>query len=196
MYDVHASGHACQQDLKLMIGMVKPKFFIPVHGEQKHLIKHASLAQAMGIPKKNIFIGDIGNCIEITKDDIKKLDNVPSGEIYVDGYGVGDVGNVVLNDRKRLSKDGIIIVVAVIDSENGYLVSGPDIVSRGFVFVKENEELMAQAREVAIKVFNAQYDKKYRDWNSLKTRLRDDISRLMYEKTKRSPMILPIIMEV
>ena len=195
MYDVHASGHACQQDLKLMMGMVKPKFFIPVHGEQKHLIKHATLAQAMGIPKKNIFIGDIGNCIEITKDEIKKLDNVPSGEIYVDGYGVGDVGNVVLNDRKRLSKDGIIIVVAVIDSENGYLISGPDIVSRGFVFVKENEELMASAREVAIKVFNSQYDRKYRDWNSLKTRLRDDISKLMYEKTKRSPMILPIIME-
>jgi len=195
MYDVHASGHACQQDLKLMIGMVKPKFFIPVHGEQKHLIKHAALAQAMGIPKKNIFIGDIGNCIEITKDDIKKVDNVPSGEIYVDGYGVGDVGNVVLNDRKRLSKDGIIIVVAVIDAEHGYLISGPDIVSRGFVFVKENEELMASAKEVAIKVFDSQYNKKYRDWNSLKTQLRDDISKLMYEKTKRSPMILPIIME-
>ena len=196
MYDVHASGHACQQDLKLMIGMVNPKFFIPVHGEQKHLVKHASLAQAMGIPKKNIFIGDIGNSIEITKDGIKKLDNVPSGEIYVDGYGVGDVGNVVLNDRKRLSKDGIIIVVATIDSQNGYVVSGPDIVSRGFVFVKENEELMASAKEVAIKVFNSQYDKKYRDWNSLKTKLRDDISKLMYEKTKRSPMILPIFMEI
>ena len=198
MYDVHASGHACQQDLKLMIGMVKPKFFIPVHGEQKHLIKHASLAQAMGIPKKNIFIGDIGNCIEISNDEIKKVDNVPSGEIYVDGYGVGDVGNVVLNDRKRLSKDGIIIVVAAIDSESGFLVSGPDIVSRGFVFVKENEELMASAKEVALNVFNSRYDRdrKHRDWNTLKTRLRDDISKLMYEKTKRSPMILPIIMEV
>ena len=196
MYDVHASGHACQQDLKLMIGMVKPKFFIPVHGEQKHLVKHASLAQAMGIPKKNIFIGDIGNCIEITNDEIKKLDNVPSGEIYVDGYGVGDVGNVVLNDRKRLSRDGIIIVVATIDSETGYVVSGPDIVSRGFVFVKENEELMASAKEVAIKVFNSQYDRKYRDWNSLKTKLRDELSKLMYEKTKRSPMILPIFMEI
>ena len=196
MYDVHASGHACQQDLKLMIGMVKPKFFIPVHGEQKHLIKHASLAQQMGIPKKNIFIGDIGNSIELTKNEIKKLDNVPSGEIYVDGYGVGDVGNVVLNDRKRLSKDGIIIVVATIDSQNGYVVSGPDIVSRGFVFVKENEELMASAKEVAIKVFNSQYDRKYRDWNTLKTKLRDEISKLMYEKTKRSPMILPIFMEI
>ena len=196
MYDVHASGHACQQDLKLMIGMVKPKFFIPVHGEQKHLVKHASLAQSMGIAKKNIFIGDIGNCIEITENEIKKLDNVPSGEIYVDGYGVGDVGNVVLNDRKRLSKDGIIIVVATIDSQNGYLLSGPDIVSRGFVFVKENEELMAAAKDVAEKVFNSNYNKKYRDWNSIKTRLRDDISKLMYEKTKRSPMILPIIMEI
>ncbi|MBR4241578.1 MAG: ribonuclease J, partial [Eubacterium sp.] len=171
-------------------------FFIPVHGEQKHLVKHASLAQSMGIAKKNIFIGDIGNCIEITENEIKKLDNVPSGEIYVDGYGVGDVGNVVLNDRKRLSKDGIIIVVATIDSQNGYLLSGPDIVSRGFVFVKENEELMAAAKDVAEKVFNLSYNKKYRDWNSIKTRLRDDISKLMYEKTKRSPMILPIIMEI
>ncbi len=196
MYDVHASGHACQQDLKLMIGMVHPKFFIPVHGEQKHLVKHAMLAQSMGIPKKNIFIGDIGNCIEITNDEIKKLDNVPSGEIYVDGYGVGDVGNVVLNDRKRLSKDGIIIVVATIDSQNGYVISGPDIVSRGFVFVKENEELMSSAKEVAIKVLNSQYDKKYRDWNTLKTKLRDEISKLMYEKTKRSPMVLPIFMEI
>ena len=196
MYDVHVSGHACQQDLKLMMGLVKPKFFIPVHGEQKHLVKHASLAQTMGIPSENIFIGDIGNCIEVSEDGIKKLDNVPSGETYVDGYGVGDVGNIVLNDRKHLSQDGIIIVVAAIDSEGGYVVSGPDIVSRGFVFVKENEELMNCARETADKVLKSFYNKNFQDWNAIKTKMRDELSHLMYEKTKRSPMILPIFMEV
>ena len=196
MYEVHASGHACQQDLKLMIGMVKPKFFIPVHGEQKHLVKHASLAESMQIPYKNIYIGDIGNCIEISEDGIKKLEDVPSGEVYVDGYGVGDVGNIVLNDRKRLSKDGIIIVVASLDASSGYIVSGPDIVSRGFVFVKENEDLMNEAKELAYSIIDDQYDKKYRDWNSVKTKLRDELSKLMYERTKRSPMILPIFMEV
>lgn len=196
MYEVHVSGHACQEDLKLMMGLVKPKFFIPVHGEQKHLMKHALLAESMGIPNENIYIGEIGNCIEITEDGIKKLDNVPSGEIYVDGIGVGDVGNIVLNDRKRLSKDGIIIVVATIDAHDGYVVSGPDIVSRGFVYVRDNEELMDQARDLACRVIDEQYDSKYHDWNSVKTKLRDEISRLMYEKTKRSPMILPIFMEI
>ncbi|MBQ7203660.1 MAG: ribonuclease J [Eubacterium sp.] len=196
MYEVHVSGHACQQDLKLMIGLVKPKFFIPVHGEQKHLAKHAYLANSMGISSDNIFIGDIGNCIEVSEDGIKKLDNVPSGEVYVDGYGVGDVGNIVLNDRKHLSRDGIIVVVVALDSENGYIVSGPDIVSRGFVFVKENEELMEEAAVVAERAFKSTYDKRYRDWNAVKTKIRDDISHLMYERTKRSPMILPIFMEV
>lgn len=196
MYEVHVSGHACQQDLKLMIGLVKPKYFIPVHGEQKHLIKHAGLAQAMGIDSHNIFIGDIGNCIELSDNGIKQLANVQSGEVYVDGYGVGDVGNVVLNDRKHLSKDGIIIVVATIDSQNGYIVSGPDIVSRGFVFVKENEALMSSARDLACRIIDEQYDRRYHDWNSVKTKLRDEISKFMYEKTKRSPMILPIFMEI
>lgn len=196
MYEVHVSGHACQQDLKLMIGLVKPKYFIPVHGEQKHLIKHAGLAQAMGIDSNNIFIGDIGNCIELSDNGIKQLANVQSGEVYVDGYGVGDVGNVVLNDRKHLSKDGIIIVVATIDSQNGYVVSGPDIVSRGFVFVKENEALMNSARDLACRIIDEQYDRRYHDWNSVKTKLRDEISKFMYEKTKRSPMILPIFMEI
>lgn len=196
MYEVHASGHACQQDLKLMMGIVRPKYFIPVHGEQKHLAKHAMLAEAMGIPKDNIYIGDIGKSIEISDDGIKPAADVPSGEIYVDGYGVGDVGNVVLNDRKRLSQDGIIIVVVTIDSQSGCIVSGPDIVSRGFVFVRENEELMNSARDLACRVFDEQYDKRYHDWNSVKTKMRDEISHLMYEKTKRSPMILPIFMEI
>lgn len=196
MYEVHASGHGCQNDLKLMMGLVKPKFFIPVHGEQKHLMKHAGLAIQMGIPKENIYIGDIGKSIYLSEDSITVAPDVPAGEIYVDGYGVGDVGNVVLNDRKRLSQDGIIIVVATLDAQTGYVVSGPDIVSRGFVFVKENEELIASAKELATEIIENQYDSKYKDWNSVKAKLRDEISALMYEKTKRKPMILPIFMEI
>lgn len=196
MYEVHASGHGCQEDLKLMMGLVKPKYFIPVHGEQKHLAKHAMLATAMGIPNENIYIGDIGETVELTDDYIKKVGIVPSGDIYVDGLGVGDVGNIVLNDRKRLSQDGIIIVVATIDSHDGYVVSGPDIVSRGFVYVKDNEELMNAARDLACRVIDEQYDSRYHDWNSVKTKIRDELSKMMYEKTKRSPMILPIFMEI
>lgn len=196
MYDVHVSGHACQEELKLMMGLVKPKFFIPVHGEQKHLQRHASLGIAMGIDNDNIYIGNIGDKIELSEDGIKQLESVPAGEIYVDGIGVGDVGNIVLNDRKRLSKDGIIIVVATIDSESGNVISGPDIVSRGFVYVKENEELMNSARDLACRVIDESYDSRYHDWNSVKTRVRDELSRMMYEKTKRSPMVLPILMEI
>ncbi len=196
MYDVHVSGHACQQDLKLMIGITKPKFFIPVHGEQKHLVSHAQLALSMNIPKENIFIGDIGNRIEISEDGIVKLDDVPAGEIYVDGYGVGDVGNVVLNDRKILSRDGIFVVAATIDASSGYIVGGPDVVSRGFVFVKENEELMQNARDIALDVIESNYHAKYHDWNAVKMKLRDELSKYLFEQTKRRPMILPIFMEV
>lgn len=196
MYEVHVSGHACQEDLKLMMGIVNPKYFIPVHGEQKHLVKHAGLAETMGIPKDNVYIPDIAETVELTEDYIKKVGTVPAGDIYVDGLGVGDVGNIVLNDRKRLSQDGIIIVVATIDSHDGYVVSGPDIVSRGFVYVKDNEELMNAARDLACRVIDEQYDSRYNDWNSVKTKIRDEVSRLMYEKTKRSPMILPIFMEI
>lgn len=196
MYEVHVSGHACQEDLKLMMGLVNPKYFIPVHGEQKHLVKHAGLAETMGIPKDNIYIPDIAETVELTEDYIKKVGTVPAGDIYVDGLGVGDVGNIVLNDRKRLSQDGIIIVVATIDSHDGYVISGPDIVSRGFVYVKDNEELMNAARDLACRVIDEQYDSRYNDWNSVKTKIRDEVSRLMYEKTKRSPMILPIFMEI
>ena len=196
MYDVHVSGHACQEDLKLMIGITKPKFFIPVHGEQKHLVSHAQLALSMNIPKENIFIGDIGNKIELSEDGIKKLDDVPSGEVYVDGYGVGDVGNVVLKDRKVLSQDGIIIVVATIDASSGYIVGGPDVVSRGFVFVKENEELMQNARDIAYDVIENNYHSKYHDWNSVKTKMKEELAKYLFEQTKRKPMILPIFMEV
>lgn len=196
MYEVHVSGHACQEELKLMMGLVKPRYFIPVHGEQKHLQKHAGLAVAMGIKQENIYIGNIGDRIELSDDSMKLIDKVPAGEIYVDGIGVGDVGNIVLNDRKHLSEDGIIIVVATIDGTSGNVVSGPDIVSRGFVYVKENESLMNSARDLACRVIDESYDNRYHDWNSVKTRLRDELSRMMYEKTKRSPMILPILMEI
>lgn len=196
MYEVHVSGHACQEELKLMMGIIKPKYFFPVHGEQKHLKKHAKLAEAMGISKKNIFIGDIGKHVEITERGIKVLDDVPSGDVYVDGIGVGDVGNIVLNDRKHLSADGIIIIVATIDSQTGEVLSGPDIVSRGFVYVRESEELIAAARDLSCRIIEETYNSRYHDWNSVKTNLRDEVSKMMYEKTKRNPMILPVIMEV
>ncbi len=196
MYEVHVSGHACQEELKLMMSLTNPKYFIPVHGEQKHLRKHAGLAETMGMSTDNIFIGDIGNSIELSSKGIKQVANVPAGDVYVDGYGVGDVGNIVLNDRKHLSNDGIVIVVATIDADNGYVVAGPDIVSRGFVYVKDNEELMNEARALANNIIDKMYDSNSRDWNTVKTKMRDEISRLMYEKTKRSPMVLPIFMEI
>lgn len=196
MYEVHVSGHACQEELKLMMGIVKPKYFIPVHGEQKHLQKHALLAQAMGYSKENIYVGTIGDHIEISQSGIKYIDTVQSGEVYVDGIGVGDVGNIVLNDRKRLSQDGLIIVVATINTQSGLIESGPDVVSRGFVYVRENEDLMNSVRNMALKIIDETYDKKYHDWNTVKIKLRDDITRLMYEKTKRSPMVLPVLMEI
>ncbi len=196
MYDVHVSGHACREELKLMLSIVKPKYFIPVHGEQKHIQKHAELAISIGIDKKNIILADNGTQVELCDDYIKTVANVPAGKIFVDGSGVGDVGSVVLRDRKHLAQDGIIIVVATLDGVTGELVSGPDVVSRGFVFVKEAEELIDDARNTAYETLMRCYDKNIRDWGAIKGRIRDDISRLMYERTKRSPMILPILMEI
>ena len=193
MYDVHVSGHACREELKLMLGIVNPKYFIPVHGEQKHLLKHAQLAENIGINKKNIMIVDNGVCVEMTNDKIKKLTGIPAGQVFVDGLGVGDVGNIVIRDRKHLGEDGIIIIVAAIDSVSGEIVSGPDIVSRGFVFVKEAEDLIEEARNTAYDAIMKTHD---RSWNTIKNRVRDDVSKLMYERTKRSPMILPILMEI
>lgn len=196
MYDVHVSGHACKEELKLMLGIVKPRYFIPVHGEQKHLSKHASLAEAMGIPSENIIIADNGTYLELCESYIKKIGTVPAGRVFVDGSGVGDVGSVVLKDRKHLAEDGIIIVVATIDGATGELVSGPDVVSRGFVFVKEAGDLIKDAENTAYETMMKLYDKKIYDWGTIKSRVRDDVSRLMYERTKRSPMILPILMEI
>ena len=196
MYEVHVSGHDCQEELKMIMGIVKPKYFIPVHGELKHLRKHAGLALSMGIPKENILIADNGRVAEISKKALRCTSTVPAGRVFVDGYGVGDVGSVVLRDRKHLAQDGLVIVAVCIDRESGMIVSGPDVVTRGFVYVKESEELINAAREVAVEAIEAQTDGGYFDWNSIKASLRDEISHLMYERTKRSPMILPVIMEV
>ncbi|MEG2016779.1 MAG: ribonuclease J, partial [Oscillospiraceae bacterium] len=196
MYEVHVSGHACQEELKLILALTKPKYFIPVHGEQKHLIKHAMLAESMGMDKKNILVTDNGKKIEISNKEIKVLGSVPSGKVFVDGYGVGDVGSIVLRDRKHLAQDGLIIIVVTMDSATGEVLAGPDVVSRGFVYVRESEELMDDVRSVAQYSLDSCIENSIRDWSTIKTKLRDEVSHLLYERTKRSPMILPIIMEV
>lgn len=193
---IHVSGHACQEELKLMMGLVKPQFFIPAHGEQKHLRKHAMLAEGMGIEPKNIYVADNGVQIEISKDGIKELGQLPIAKVFVDGSGVGDVGNVVINDRKRLSENGLIVVVASIDGYSGEIVAGPEIISRGFVYVKESEELIDDARDIARYAIEDCVNRGSTDWNTMKARVRDEVSHLMFEKTGRNPMILSIIMEV
>lgn len=196
MYDVHVSGHACQEEQKLMLGIIKPKYFIPVHGEQKHLRKHAGLALSMGMDPKNILIADNGVEVSLSEKEFRVSGNVPSGRVFVDGYGVGDVGSIVLRDRKHLAQDGLIIVVATIDSKTGELLSGPDVVSRGFVYVRELEELIEDACKVAQRILEDCAAHNVHDWSSIKLKLRDEVSHLMYERTKRSPMILPILMDV
>ncbi len=196
MYDVHVSGHACQEELKLLVSLVKPKYYIPLHGEQKHLYKHALLAQTMGIPKERTLISNIGDVIEVSKKAIRVSDSVPSGRVLVDGLGVGDVGGVVLRDRKHLSDNGIIIINVAMDSVTGEVVSGPDIVSRGFVYVKESEQLLNDVAVVAEDILENCYVHRIRDRNAIKLRLRDGVSKHLYEITHRSPMVLPIIMEV
>ena len=196
MYDVHVSGHACQEELKIMMGLIKPQYFIPVHGEQKHLRKHAAIAQNMGISKENILIADNGNVIEVSKKGIRLSANVPAGRVLVDGYGVGDVGSVVLRDRKHLAQDGLIIVATALNSHTRTLTSLPEIVSRGFVYVKESEQLIERARQTAKATIENCFKNNITDTGVIKAKLRDDVSRLMYEQTKRSPMILPVIMDV
>lgn len=196
MYEVHVSGHACQEEQKLLMGIVKPKFFMPVHGEQTHLRKHAELALSMGIPKENILITSIGRVVELTAKSMKVGGLVPAGRVMVDGLGVGDVGSIVLNDRKHLAQDGIIVVVMTIDSASGEIVSGPSLVSRGFVYVRESEELIDEARVQAQRVAEHCVESGIRDWTTIKNKIKDELSGMMYERTKRSPMILPVIMEV
>ncbi len=196
MYEVHVSGHACQEELKMMQVLTKPRYFIPVHGEQKHLRKHAGLAMDLGMPRENIFIGDIGNVLELSEERMKQLPDVPAGDVLVDGLGVGDVGSIVLRDRKHLSEDGLIVAVCSIDAQSGKVVSGPDIVSRGFVYVRESEALMDEARDLVYNTLEECARNHVRDWSGMKQSIKDELSRFLYQKTRRSPMILPIIMEV
>ncbi len=194
--DVHVSGHACQEELKLIHTLLKPKFFIPVHGEYRHLKQHAKLAEDLGTPKENIFLTENGAILEFDTEKGKIVGNVPSGNILVDGLGVGDVGNIVLRDRKHLSQDGLIVVVVTISKQDGSVVVGPDIVSRGFVYVRESEDLMEEAKKVVKKVL-AECEKNHvTDWATLKAGIRDSLRSFLGEKIKRNPMILPIIMEV
>ncbi|ABR33291.1 MULTISPECIES: ribonuclease J [Clostridium] len=192
---IHVSGHACQEELKLMQALVKPKFFVPVHGEYRHLKKHGELAMEVGLSEKNLLIPENGDVIEVARNYIKKNGTVVSGQVFVDGLGVGDVGNIVLRDRKHLSQDGILTIVVTIEKQTGRVVSGPDIISRGFVYVRESEGLMDEAREIVKSVLKTCEEKQITDWATLKSKMRDQLREYLYEKTKRKPMILPIIME-
>jgi len=194
--ELHVSGHACQEELRIIHALVKPKFFIPVHGEQRHLKTHAKLAQDMGMRPDHIIISDIGKVIELTAKSAKINGTVPAGKVFVDGYGVGDVGSVVLRDRKHLAEDGMIVVVASLSGEDGSLVSGPDIITRGFVYVKESEGLMEELRCVALEAIEHCEARNITDWATIKSTIKGDLSGYLYKKTKRNPMILPVIMEV
>ena len=193
---LHVSGHACQEELKIVHALVKPKFFIPVHGEQRMLQTHSKLAQQMGMHPNNVLISDIGKVMELTRDSAKITGSVTAGQVFVDGYGVGDVGSVVLRDRRHLAQDGMIVVVLALSGEDGGLVSGPDIITRGFVYVKESEGLMEELRQVALEAVLSIDDRFANDWSAIKATIKNDLSNYLYKKTKRSPMILPVIMEV
>ena len=193
---LHVSGHACQEELKIIHALCRPKFFIPVHGEQRHLQIHGKLAVSMGLAPKNVRIGEIGSIIEFTGKNCKINGSVPAGKVFVDGTGVGDVGSVVLRDRKHLAQDGMIVVCINISSQDGGLISGPDIITRGFIYVKESEELMEELRNVVMETIERCNRKHIRDWGALKSAIKNDLSGYLFKTTKRNPMILPVIMEV
>ena len=194
--EVHVSGHACQEEIKLLYALTKPKYFMPVHGEYKHMSANRELAMYMGMDPQNIFISDIGKVLEIDKHGAKWGGTVTAGKVLIDGYGVGDVGNIVLRDRILLSQDGVIIIVATVSSDGGYVMSGPDIVTRGFVYVRESEDLMEEMRAVAQKSIMSCIGGKYTDWFRIKTKIKDDMAKYISTKTKRKPMIIPMIMNV
>ncbi len=196
MADIHVSGHACEEELKLMLTITKPKYFIPVHGEYRHLYRHAALAESVGIKKKNIFIPELGKVIELGKKFSRFSETVPSGSIIIDGLGVGDVGNVVLRDRRLLSQDGLFIVVVTISSETGELISGPDIVSRGFVYMRESGDLLEAAKKIIIDIIEDCEKNKVTEWTTIKNRIKKALRTYLYDTTKRNPMILPIIIDV
>ena len=195
--DTHVSGHACQEELKLIHALIKPKFFMPVHGEYRHLVQHAQIAESLGQKKDHIFILANGDQLTVDKRNAAKFRNVVSAEdVLVDGLGIGDVGNIVLRDRKLLSESGLIIAVAAIDRASGEIISGPDIVSRGFVYVRENEDLINDAREIARNALEESLYAGNRDWSGIKNNVREELRRFIFRKTKRSPIILPIFMDV
>lgn len=194
--DVHVSGHACREEIKLMMGLLKPKYLMPIHGEDRHLYANKEIGEFMGIPSQNIFISEIGKVLEIDRKGARFAGSEIAGKVLVDGSGVGDIGSVVLRDRKHLSEDGLVVVVATVDVSGRFIVSGPDIVSRGFVYVKESEELMRQARSVAEETIERAMEKRINDRTQLKGLIRDDLAKFIYKETKRKPMILPVIMDV
>ena len=196
MAEVHVSGHACQEEIKLMHTLVRPKYFIPVHGEYRMLWQHAELAETLGMERQNIVLPAAGQVIEMSRDNLSIAGTVPVGEVLVDGLGIGDVGNVVLRDRKHLSQDGLIIVAMAFDRTNGVLVSGPDVISRGFVYVRENEDIIESTREVVRNIIASYGRIEGSDWPSIKNRIKDELHRFIYEKIKRNPMILPIIVDL
>lgn len=193
--DVHVSGHACQEEIKLIYSLVKPKYAIPVHGEYRHLKAHAGIAESLGIPKENIFIMYSGDVIELNDDKAEITGRIHTGAILVDGLGVGDVGNIVLRDRQHLAEDGIMIVVLTLEKRSNQLLAGPDIVSRGFVYVRESEDLMGEARVVVEDALDSCLGKRVSDWGRIKTVIKDSLGDFLWKRTKRRPMILPIIME-
>lgn len=194
--DVHVSGHAYQEELKLIHTLIKPRFFIPVHGEYRHLKHHGELAIKLGLSEENVCIADNGEVIEISRDQIRKNGTVTSGQVFVDGLGVGDVGNIVLRDRKHLSQDGILTVVVTMEKESGLVIAGPDIISRGFVYVRESEDLMEEARLVVRDALSQCEENHVTDWSTIKADIKEALRSFLYERTKRKPMILPIIMEI
>ncbi len=196
MYEVHVSGHACVEELKIIQSLVKPKYFIPAHGEQKHLRKNMDIALSLGMSRKNIFIGDIGSQVELCDDYMKEIEKVPAGKVFVDGLGVGDVGSIVLRDRKHLGQDGLIIIVASLDVYDGHVISGPDIVSRGFVYVRESEDLLDEIKALSLEVLENCARRNVHEWGTIKNRIKDEVAKLIVKDTGRSPMILPILMEV
>jgi ribonuclease J len=194
--EVHVSGHACREELKLMIALTRPKYFMPIHGEARHLQANRELAEFMGIPSQNIFVSEVGKVIEIDKKKACFGGTIPAGNVLVDGSGIGDIGSVVLRDRKHLAEEGLVIVVATIDRMAKDIVSGPDMVSRGFVYVKESEELLREAKQIAEKAIEKGLSKRGVDNMELKNIIKDELSKFIYKETKRRPMILPVIMNI
>ena len=194
--EVHVSGHACREEIKMMHSLTKPKFFMPIHGEYRHLMQHKELAQFMGMSADHIFVCEIGQMLELDGESCRRAGSVPSGRVLIDGYGVGDVGNIVLRDRRHLAQDGLIVVVATGDVDSCEIISGPDIISRGFVYVRESEELMDEVRAIARNVLEETLEAGVTEWNQIKSNVKDDLSKYLYSKTKRKPMILPVIMNV